>query len=552
MAIITFRHTGVSAPDEYEVASNLLLGPLSTAIGRTYQINRIEGDYVEYEVGQFAEVIDRVVGALFALVILPATLLGLALMACSSTYGSLLYKINLTRAGIAEPAVYPFSGNSRALDLVEFRKDASELSREQVKEKLVDLEKGVNRNPIQMQREDAPKFDHNQFNLDLFRTMHQRGFQTPLDFCLGFSGFNAPSEPMAQVWNPEVVVLPDECFFEFNWDNEVREFSENRLTSRAFGMAFRKEGNVLYAFLDGISQGMTLRVNEQVYPYLYGKGTKHPSIKLYPGDHLFASRFYLGRVNAAGNLERPSGDPGVLWRIDEEGKVQSEEFLSKLCAKNRDDVPEQLEFTHLRVAAELPGPIERGFVVPNSYSPDYFKALENQKRDVLMMHDPDLDPVFNQVVDYFQNEQREFGFSDSEMVLRVSSFLKYAFTGTPGRVDKLTLATFGDCLNARKGVCRHYAFFLKGILDELKIESTVITGAVRRSIPIWSRDQLVGWAYANEEAGACLSAGHAWNGVVLNGEKWIIDPSAGLAFRIDAVPGEDEEAKKRLRVYYGL
>jgi hypothetical protein len=571
MGLIEFSGRSGFRVDGSEAFSNFLLTPLRTAIGETYRILD-ENSPVQYSVLRTSDAITRLVAGIFSLAILPLTLLGLALAASSQTYNDLANRIS---AGAARPRPNrskrptgppppprPFK-NIQTLPIVQYRKPATELDSQTVAERMQQMTVAMHQNFLQVATDNDPTFDHKQFNLDMFRTMQGKGHQTPMDFCLGFSGFNVPRDPQPRVHNPIVMETPEGRFFEICEFGQVKidvipVHADGHIDGRsvvpgnAFGRAFRKVGKEIHVFMDGISQGSTLRVNDQVYPYIYGRGASEPSVKLVEGDHIYSSYKYLGRVDADGNIERPSGDPGVLETIPEGGKEQSERLLANLCDKSHKGACQQLTYTNLRVAEELSEPLEAGFVVPNSYSTEYLSALESGEKNALMVFEPDRDPIFNKLVAYFKKEKEVLGLSDKELILRLTSFLIFAFEKTPYSVDQLTVATFGDCLNARTGVCRHRAFFLKAMLDAVGIDSTIIIGGVRGSIPIRMNGEIVGWGWAQDKANSYLTSGHAWNGIEIDEERWLIDPMAERAFPIREVPGEDGKACQRLERYYGL
>lgn len=353
------------------------------------------------------------------------------------------------------------------------------------------------------------------FNRQLYQYMQRSTvFETPLSF-LGGGPIAAPSteilsgmqlEP-GHYYKLSPKGVPEKCS---NTDNH-------------FHFLIRFEKGQIFLFLDGVTVGLALNVNDQHFPYKEAEGLERARYVFKEGDKVSdAFNKHLFTIGKNATIYYPNGEMYKEIELTGEGATHSDEFESRLLQSATTQKPAILNF-----------PLKPGF---------FFRPLigiKSKKNFMdLLVIDMAQDPLLQRLIEYMKAEFQMFNYNFQEKLTRIALFTEDLFCkkdySTIGLFNNSQKSLFGNCL--RGGAANHLirSMLIKFLSDQLDLPSILFANHV-----------------VFPEGGGQTEI-HSWVVFQFEEKYWLLDSEKHTLFDIENCPGETEATQEELFQFYGL
>lgn len=586
--LVEFSRTDQQS-DWFESASNFCLTPLRLACGRTVVVDHAKTNpFLDQEQTHW---VGRIALAIISFIPwLPLTLIGLTLCLLSSThfdistaYQNRVHSIALSEISGSHPQQADSTRSRYPRGLLptdpfpgERRRQLPELTPQEITEHLSFLAQSWYENPHEMTLEGFASLM--QFwepgtlqyllnlNAQICRRVKQEAsyeITTPEEFLWPLKGASWTIErPKPVMGHGRMQILQEDTYYGFNPISKrhpLRTVDSERIhqDEASFDPVIKRNGERLYLFADGLSEGSGTFVNNHYFPSTFGRGPDIPLSSLHMGDDVYAHQggliYFLFTVGPNGTIIYPNGHRSSPPGISPAAQRQTNQFERDV---NTLHLFKTGLTTHIQ-SAEI-GPqthLESGFsfyseITPQPLSSPFAEASFTRDRghigDVVYF-DLSQDSVLQQILDYFKAEFEVMEYTEEEKVVRLATFcatLMHRTEFDPAVLNQSYL--IGELARSGTGACRHLAPLFKLLSDHLGLRSGLVASVVDKTVYRYTFDQTT--IETSTE-----TSGHVWNVVELeDGRHWLVDPMKRIAFPVSAPPGSTLSYQNHLTGYYGL
>lgn len=385
------------------------------------------------------------------------------------------------------------------------------------------------------------KKDLEKLNVQIFEFVKQQDktIKTPLQFLCSV-GMHRQQEIVPNIGIGKEIELEEGCYYHFNGrhsghEKVTLEEVQSNPAKQDWAFLLKYEKGVIYLFLNEKAAG-GIYINEQYYRSIDGRGLAMPALTLNPEDRVWGTNnaCFLFNVLRGGKLQMPSDTRQRISHYGSQGLVQGMNFERAFNDKgNLYAIPTVLT-TH-KQAGVLESTIVDGFsfyphITEKSETPPSLEDILKDTCENEIHIDLEQDLLLKRVVDYFKREFEIMKYTPEEGLVRLMTFVTYILDndnyshGTKGTRDSHCFY-LSEYLKSQSGNCRHQAFLLKLLADQLGCgRCTLIASRV-------------------------LLAHHAWNIVELNGGYWLMDCTKKQLLNIGDMGTLGAEKAKAISLY---